>query len=222
MDAITADIVELIKTLPVLSVYTVFFLIAYLENIIPPIPGDVLIVFGGYLAADGLIDFTTVLLLTTVASVFGFMSMYYVGHRWGSEINRKQHRFWLFRYLDYKYMTRAQKWMNRWGQGVIMANRFLAGTRSIISLISGISHTNIKYTIASSFLSSILWNSILLGSGWFIKENWELIGSYLSYYSWAILAGIIVFVLIRWWMYHSFKKQAKGEGRKTGTNSELN
>lgn len=219
MDALTADIVELIKTLPVISVYVVFFLVAYLENIIPPIPGDVLIVFGGYLAADGLIDFTTVLLLTTIASVFGFMSMYYVGHRWGSEINRKRHRFWLFRYLDYKYMTRAQKWMNRWGQGVIMANRFLAGTRSIISLISGISHTNINYTIASSFLSSILWNSILLGSGWFIKENWELIGSYLSYYSWAILAGILIFVLIRWWMYHSFKKQAKGEGRETGTKS---
>lgn len=219
MDAITADIVELIKTLPVLSVYTVFFLIAYLENIIPPIPGDVLIVFGGYLAADGLIDFSTVLLLTTIASVFGFMSMYYVGHRWGSEINRKRHRFWLFRYLDYKYMTRAQKWMNRWGQGVIMANRFLAGTRSIISLISGISHTNIKYTIASSFLSSILWNSILLGCGWFIKENWELIGSYLSYYSWAIMAGIVIFVLIRWWMYHSFKKQAKGEGRGTDMKS---
>lgn len=219
MDAITADIVELIKTLPVISVYTVFFLIAYLENIIPPIPGDVLIVFGGYLAADGLIDFSSVLFLTTIASVFGFMSMYYVGHRWGSEINRKRHRFWLFRYLDYKYMTRAQKWMNRWGQGVIIANRFLAGTRSIISLISGISHTNIKYTIASSFLSSILWNSVLLGSGWFIKENWELIGSYLSYYSWAILAAIVIFVLIRWWMYHSFKKQAKGEGRINDTNS---
>ena len=219
MDAITADIVELIKTLPVISVYTVFFLIAYLENIIPPIPGDVLIVFGGYLAADGLIDFTTVLLLTTVASVFGFMSMYYVGHRWGSEINRKRHRFWLFRYLDFKYMTRAQNWMNRWGQGVIMANRFLAGTRSIISLISGISHTNIRFTIMSSFLSSVLWNSVLLGSGWFIKENWELIGSYLSYYSWVILSGIVIFVLIRWWMYHSFKKQARGEGRETNIKS---
>lgn len=211
MDALTADLVDLIKSLPVLSVYTVFFLIAYLENIIPPIPGDVIIVFGGYLAADGLISFTSVLLLTTVASVFGFMSMYYVGYRWGSEINRKRHRFWLFRYLDYKYMTRAQKWMNRWGQGVIMANRFLAGTRSIISLISGISQTNVKFTILSSFLSSILWNSVLLGSGWFIKENWEIIGSYLSYYSWAILAGITVFILIRWWMYHSFKKRAKGE-----------
>jgi membrane protein DedA with SNARE-associated domain len=217
MDALTSDLIELIKTLPVLSIYTVFFLIAYLENIIPPIPGDVLIVFGGYLAADGLIDFTTVLLLTTIASVFGFMSMYYVGHRWGLEINRKRHRFWLFRYLDYKYMTRAQNWMNRWGQGVIIANRFLAGTRSIISLISGISHTNIRKTILSSFLSSLLWNSVLLGSGWFIKENWELIGSYLSYYSWAILASIVLFVFIRWWMYHSFKKQAQDEGSKHDT-----
>lgn len=219
MDALTADLVELIKTLPVLSVYAVFFLVAYFENIIPPIPGDVLIVFAGFLAADGLIDFASVLTLTTIASVFGFMSMYYVGYRWGTEINRKRHRFWLFRYLDYKYMTRAQSWMNRWGQGVIMANRFLAGTRSIISLISGISHTNVKFTIFSSFISSVLWNSVLLAAGWFIKENWELIGSYLSYYSWAIFVAIVIFVLIRWRMYHTFKKKALGLNQDNSTKT---
>jgi membrane protein DedA with SNARE-associated domain len=211
IDAFTIDLVELIRSLPIAGVYMIFFLIAYLENIVPPIPGDILIVFAGYLAADGLVDFTSVLTLTTIASVFGFMSMYYVGYRWGHGIKQKRHRFWLFRYLDYKYMTRAQAWMSRWGQGVIVANRFLAGTRSIISLISGISHTNIKFTILSSLLSSLLWNGILLGSGWIIKENWELIGSYLSYYSWLILAAILIFVLVRWWMYHKFKKQAKGE-----------
>ncbi len=208
-ETFTLEIVEWIETLPVVMVYAAFFAIAYLENIIPPIPGDILIVFGGYLAADGHIDFTSVLVLTTVASVFGFMSMYYVGYRWGDGIKEKRSRFWIFRYLDYKYMTKAQSWMNRWGQGVILANRFLAGTRSIISLISGISQTNVRYTMGSSFLSSLLWNFILLGSGWFIKENWELIGTYLSYYSWIIMSAIAVFVYFRVRAYFRFKKTVK-------------
>ncbi|HAC16205.1 MAG TPA: DedA family protein [Bacteroidetes bacterium] len=209
MDSITIDLVEWIKTLPVISIYVAFFLIAYLENVIPPIPGDIMIVFGGYLAADGFVDFTTVLLLTTVASVFGFMSMYYVGYRWGDGIKEKRSRFWLFRYLDYRYMTKAQAWMGRWGQGVIVGNRFLAGTRSIISLISGISQTDIRKTILSSFTSSILWNFILLGSGWIIKENWEQIGSYLSYYSWVIFTGLAIFAFIKIRAYLKFKKTAK-------------
>ncbi len=206
MDSITIDLVEWIETLPVISIYVAFFLIAYLENVIPPIPGDIMIVFAGYLAADGFVDFTTVLLLTTVASVFGFMSMYYVGYRWGDGINQKGSRFWLFRYLDYRYMTKAQAWMGRWGQGVIVGNRFLAGTRSIISLISGISQTDIRKTILSSFTSSILWNFILLGSGWIIKENWEQIGSYLSYYSWVILAGLTIFAFIKIRAHLKYKK----------------
>lgn len=205
-ETFTLEIVEWIETLPVFMVYAAFFAIAYLENIVPPIPGDILIVFGGYLAADGHIDFTSVLMLTTIASVFGFMSMYYVGYRWGDGIKEKRSRFWIFRYLDYKYMTKAQSWMNRWGQGVVLANRFLAGTRSIISLISGISQTNVRYTMASSFISSLLWNFILLGSGWFIKENWELIGTYLSYYSWIIMSVIAIFVYFRLRAYFRFKK----------------
>ena len=209
MDAITIDLVDWIQNLPVISIYLAFFLIAYLENVIPPIPGDIMIVFGGYLAADGNVDFTTVLLLTTVASVFGFMSMYYVGYRWGDGIKEKRSRFWLFRYLDYRYMTKAQSWMGRWGQGVIIANRFLAGTRSIISLLSGISQTNIRNTVLSSFLSSILWNFILLGSGWIIKENWEQLCSYLSYYSWVIFTGLAIFAFIRIRAYLKFKKTAK-------------
>lgn len=214
LDNYVTDIVGWIETLPLASIYIAFFLVAYLENIVPPVPGDILVVFAGYLAADGYINYSVVWALTTVASVFGFMSMYYLGYRWGDGIKEKRSRFWLFRYLDFKYMTRAQRWMNRWGQGVILANRFLAGTRSIISLISGISQTHVKWTILSSTVSSLLWNFILLGSGWLIKENWEKIGQYLSYYSWVILALIVIVILIRYRSYWLFKKKVKSSGEQ--------
>ncbi len=71
-------------SLPPSSIYLVFFLVAYVENIVPPIPGDVLVAFGGYLAAESVIGLVPVLLLTTIASVIGFMSMYWIGSRWGT------------------------------------------------------------------------------------------------------------------------------------------
>jgi membrane protein DedA with SNARE-associated domain len=209
MEGLTIDFVEWIEMLPLASIYLAFFLVAYLENVIPPVPGDILVVFAGYLAVDGTIDFTTVLMITTLASVMGFMSMYYIGYRWGDGIKNKRGKFWLFKYVNFKYMTRAQAWMNRWGQWVVVGNRFLAGTRSIISLISGISQTPVSLTMLNSFISSLLWNFILLGAGWFINENWEDIGRYLSIYSWVIIAGISLFVGYKFWGFWQRRKNKK-------------
>lgn len=207
LEEFTKDLVQWINLLPPVSIYGVFFLVAYIENIIPPIPGDVLVAFGGYLAAEQVVGLIPVLLLTTVASVVGFMSMYWLGSHWGSQIEVQRDRFWMMRFVPIKYMEKVRRWMKRWGQGVILANRFLAGTRSVISLTAGISHTNVTRTVISSTVSSILWNSILLGFGWVVHENWEIIGEYLSIYSRIILAGIVLFILIRVGIYYFRKHQ---------------
>ncbi|MCC5927451.1 MAG: DedA family protein [Bacteroidetes bacterium] len=209
LDSYTLDLVNWLEALPLISVYLAFVLIAYLENVLPPVPGDILVVFAGYLAADGFLNFTAILTLTTVSSVLGFMTMYYIGYKWGDGIREKRSKYWMFKYIDFKYMTRAQGWMNRWGQGVILANRFLAGTRSVISLLAGITHMHVQRTILSSTVSSLLWNVILLGSGWFIKENWEKIGMYLSIYSWVILAFLAIFIGYRIWKYRGKRQAAK-------------
>ena len=202
IDQFVQEMVQLINSLPPFSIYLVFFLVAYIENVIPPIPGDVLVAFGGYLAAESVIGLVPVLLLTTVASVLGFMSMYWIGSRWGTQIQNKQRRFWLLRFIPLKYLNKVRDWMQRWGMGVVLANRFLAGTRSVISLTAGLSHTRISSTIISSFVSSILWNGILLGFGWIVHENWRLIGEYLSIYGKIILGGIAVFIIIRLGTYY--------------------
>ena len=197
IDQLTQFLVELIHNLPLFSVYLAFFLIAYLENLIPPMPGDVLVAFAGYLAAEGTIQLLPVYLLTTFASVIGFMSMYAIGYYWGYQM--KANPYGAARFINYvidrRYINRARRWMKRWGQGVILANRFLAGTRSVISLTAGISHTPRIRTVISSSVSSLLWNAILLAFGWIVHENLQLIGHYLSVYSWIILALLVLFVL---------------------------
>ncbi|MGN8225152.1 DedA family protein [Gracilimonas sp. BCB1] len=178
-DQIVQSIVDWISVVPPVGVYLIFFGIAYIENLIPPMPGDVIVAFGGYLAAEGLIGLFPVWSLTVVASVAGFMTMYWLGHRWGAQIEENRDSHFLLRFIDYKYFARGKKWMSRWGQGVVVANRFLAGTRSVISLTAGMSHLKITPTILSSLVSSVLWNTLLLAMGWVIRDNWQVIGEYL-------------------------------------------
>lgn len=206
VDQFVQEAVQFINTLPPSSIYLVFFLVAYIENIVPPIPGDVLVAFGGYLAAESVIGLVPVLLLTTIASVIGFMSMYWIGSRWGILIQQKKKQFWLLRFVPLKYINKVRSWMQRWGMGVVLANRFLAGTRSVISLTAGLSHTRISSTIFYSTLSSILWNGILLAFGWIVHENWQLIGKYLSIYGRIVLAGIAIIIIIRLIVYYYNKR----------------
>ncbi|HKL19720.1 MAG TPA: DedA family protein [Halalkalibaculum sp.] len=197
LEQFTQELIQWIQALPPISIYVVFFLVAYFENIIPPVPGDVLVAFGGYLAAESVIGLLPVYVLTTVASVIGFMTMYWLGSHWGVQIEKQKERFWLMKFIPLKYMKKVRKWMGKWGLGVVMANRFLAGTRSVISLTAGISHTAIPGTVISSTISSLLWNGILLGFGWVVHENWQIIGNYLSIYGRIILAIIIGLIIIK-------------------------
>ena len=200
------EMVQLINSLPPTSIYVVFFLVAYFENIVPPIPGDVLVAFGGYLAAEAVLGFVPILVLTTVASVIGFMSMYWIGSRWGVQIQQKKSRFWLLRFIPLEYLNKVRNWMQRWGMGVVAANRFLPGTRSVISITAGLSHTAITPTIIYSTISSILWNGILLGFGWVVHENWRLIGEYLSVYGKIILSIIGIIILFKLGTHYYKKK----------------
>lgn len=201
------EIVQWVKSLPPFSIYLVFFLIAYIENIIPPIPGDVLVAFGGYLAAVSVISFIPVYLLTVIASVAGFMTVYWLGFHWGEQIENQPKRFWLLRFIPLKYINKVRRWMSRWGIGVIVANRFLSGARSVISLTAGISQTKISYTVLCSTISSLLWNAILLILGYIVQKNWQIIGHYLAVYGRIIIGLILLVVVARLAIYYYRKKR---------------
>jgi len=209
MESYVNDLTEWILTLSPLSIYAIFAFISYLENVVPPIPGDLLIVFAGYLAAEQLVGFNSMLIVTTVASVIGFMNMYGIGFYFGDKIEAQRKDFWLMKIVDVKYFDRGKRWMHRWGQGVILANRFLAGTRSVISVTAGLTQTKVYSTVISATISSLVWNSILLGLGWLVHENWHVIVHYLNIYGWFILAMLIILIgsKLMYDRYHSLEKE---------------
>ncbi len=205
-DQIVQTIVDWISTFPPIGIYIIFTIIAYLENVLPPVPGDVLLAFSGYLAADGLLSLPLIWILTVIASVFGFMNMYWIGSKLGGQIDEKKEEHILLKFINYRHFRKGKIWMYKYGQWVIFGNRFLAGTRSVISLTAGMSHLKISYTIVNSIISSALWNAALLVMGWIVRDNWIVIGEYLSAYGKVILVCIGVFLFGRYLWVRSREK----------------
>lgn len=210
-DQVTQYLVDWMSAFGPLGMYLIFTGVAYLENVLPPVPGDVLLAFGGYVAAEGLVGIFPLWVFTVVASVIGFMNMYWIGHKLEAQISDNRHDHFLLKFINYKHIQKGKLWMSKYGQWVVVGNRFLAGTRSVISLTVGMSHLKIPRTVLNATISSALWNALLLGAGWFVRDNWQVIGMYLSEYGKGILIAIALTILGRFlWL----KRSAGSEQQK--------
>lgn len=177
--------------------YGMLLLAAYMENVVPPIPGDSVVIFGAYLVGLGKIEFFPSLMITTIGSVTGFMTFYAIGRYGGREYfeNKK------FKWFDKERMDKVEDWIQKKGLLIILTNRFLAGTRSVVSIFAGFARLGwIKVTVLA-FISSLVWNGMLITAGYYAGKNWSYVESMLQNYNifisviivLAISAGVILY-----------------------------
>lgn len=184
-----------IEQAPPWVVFVTVFLASYIENIFPPVPGDTILIFGAYLVGRGDLSFTTAMITTLMGSVLGFLTLYVAGYKYGRGFFYSKQQTW----FSPNSIHRVEVLFEKWGYGVVLINRFLAGLRSVIGLFSGIGKLNIWKVIVLSTISSILWNGTLIWLGSTIGENWEKIGVYLKRYNTTvtiIILGIVSAFLI--------------------------
>lgn len=196
---IFANFFDWMEALPALWAYLTLFVIAYGENVVPPIPGDMVVVFAGYMAGVGLLDLWLVITLSTVGGAAGFMSMYAIGYYLGKRALTSDRYAWLPR----SGIQTAQTWMDSYGFGVVAANRFLSGARSVISLTVGAAQMKPVPTLLWSTFSAALWCGLISTAGYFVGDNWRLVVEYVRAYGrWmvVILSVIGVIFLVRWYV----------------------
>ena len=94
-------------------------------------------------------------------------------------------------------IDRVRGLLDRWGFGLVAANRFLSGLRSVISLTVGMVHMSVWRTALYSTLSAFVWTSILAIVGYFVGENWSVVREYLRNYGWFISGVIVLFIVFQ-------------------------
>lgn len=168
-----------------------------MENVFPPIPGDTITAFGAFLVGTKRLDFFGVYLSTVLGSLFGFMSLFWVGSLLGR-------RFFLerdYRFFKAKEIIKAEEWFRRYGYLLILLNRFFPGVRSVISIAGGISRLKIPKVLLLALISCSAWNLIWIYFGYMLGSNWETVRDKMAHimvrYNLIILAllGVVVLFL---------------------------
>jgi membrane protein DedA with SNARE-associated domain len=196
----TETFLNYLHSLPDALIYVLLGLSAYVENIFPPIPGDTITAFGAFLVGIGRLDFFGVYVSTTLGSLLGFMTLFWLGLYLGR-------RFFIerdYRFFKAKDIIKAEAWYRKHGYLLVAFNRFLPGIRSVISLAGGLSRLRVMGVALLALLSCAVWNLIWILMGYMLGTNWEVfearITAILMRYNIIVLvvfALVIIFFVVR-------------------------
>ena len=172
--------------------YFTLFFFAFLENLFPPAPSDLVIAFGGSLVGMGKLGFVATVVAATLGITAGFVVMYLIGYLLGKRlIDAGKPRF-----LPFDKIKRAEGWFKKYGYWLVVMNRFLSGTRAVISFFVGVSELPISITLPLCAVSALMWNSLLVYGGSVLGRNWRQLDHYLDIYGTAILVLILIVAVL--------------------------
>lgn len=197
------DILLYMSNLDPVLIYIVLFLFAFIENVFPPSPSDVVVVIGASLIASTTMGYMPVLFITSFGSSLGFLLMYLVGKYFGEKIIRRGK----LSFITEESLSNTDIWFNKWGYKLILANRFMPGTRSVISFFAGVYELEVLKTFILSSISAFAWNAIIIYLGMAVGNNVEIIDYYLSTYS--LLGMTLTIIVALFFIIRYFYKKNK-------------
>jgi membrane protein DedA with SNARE-associated domain len=111
----------------------------FLENLVPPIPAELIMPLGGFLAHKGQLQLVPVILAGLLGTVLGAWFWYGIGRL----INEERLEHLIGRHGRWLGMTpqglrQSRQWFNRHGAAVVFWGRLVPGVRTLISVPAGI------------------------------------------------------------------------------------
>lgn len=179
--------------------YPEIMLLMFLENIVPPIPSEAIMPLAGFTARRGELQFWGVILAGTAGSLGGAIAWYLAARAIGTVRLKHcvdRHCRWLG--LRAKDVERADQWFDRYGHWAVLIGRMVPGLRTVISLPAGLSEMPFPTFLLYSLLGTAGWSTLLASLGWFLSEQWEVVGRYVSRIGWGV--GIVLVLTVLAWL----------------------
>tara|TARA_B100001250_G_scaffold388369_1_gene386570 strand:+ start:126 stop:782 length:657 start_codon:yes stop_codon:yes gene_type:complete len=199
------DISEFITSLPVLIGnavetnqwigYGAILLAMFLENLIPPIPSELIMPLGGFYVHQGQLDFVPVVLAGLIGTVIGALPWYGIGRL----VNEERLEQWLKKNggwigINPKELSRSRKWFNRYGVSLVFWGRLVPGIRTLISVPAGVELMPLIPFLIWTTAGSLIWTLFLTVTGFYLGDSYRNIEQWISPFS-SIFKTIIMLII---------------------------
>ncbi|MFN9630306.1 MAG: DedA family protein [Cyanobacteriota bacterium] len=176
----------------------------FLENLVPPIPAELIMPLGGFLAHKGQLQLVPVILSGLLGTVLGAWFWYGVGRLVNEE--RLEHligRHGRWFGLTPAGLRQSRHWFNRHGAAVVFWGRLVPGVRTLISVPAGIELMPQPGFLAWTTAGSSFLVTALALAGQSLGENYSQVLLWMEpitdlVKTSALVLGLGVLLLILW------------------------
>lgn len=188
--------------------YIGVFLLIMIENVFPPIPSEVILLFGGFMTTYTKLNIFGMVVASTLGSIFGAIILYYIGKIFNKDRLKKIISGKLGKILRLKVsdIDSADNWFDNKGNKTVFFCRFIPLVRSLISIPAGMSKMPMVKFLLYTLFGSLIWNTVLIIVGSIVGENWTKIVGILDTYSQIVV--IILFVVVVVGVYFFYRKRS--------------
>jgi membrane protein DedA with SNARE-associated domain len=167
-------------------------LLVLLENLIPPIPSEVILPLAGFRSRDGAMQPIHVWIAATAGSVIGALALYGLGRRLGYDrLRRLAGKRWFF-ITSPEDLDHGRSLFDRHGSWVVAGARCIPVFRSLVSLPAGIANMPLPRFVLLTAFGSGLWNAAFIAAGWVLADKWQQINQYTGPASTAIWIAVAI------------------------------
>ena len=183
--------------------YLTICLAMFLENIIPPIPSEIIMPLGGFFVYQQKLNFYFLVFSGLFGTILGSLPWYYLGRL----VNEKK----LSKFLDKrgKYLgitsndlVKSKRWFDKYGVSLVFWGRLVPGIRTLISVPAGMELMSIREFLIWTTFGSLIWVTSLTYAGYLFGENYPIIETFLDQMKYIIKP--ILFLIFSYFLIKFF------------------
>ena len=184
--------------------YLVICFAMFLENVIPPIPSEIIMPLGGFFVYQGNLNFYILVIFGLIGTVLGALPWYYLGRF----LNEKKLASFVdskgkFLGISSKDLNKSKLWFDKYGVSLVFWGRLIPGIRTLISVPAGIELMPLKKFLVWTTLGSLIWVILLSLSGYVFGENYRIIETYLDNFKFFIKP--LIFIVLIFFIFKNLK-----------------
>lgn len=190
-----------LAALPTPATYATLVLLSAIENIFPPVPADVAVALGAFLAQRGEINAALLGVLCWLANVASAVGTYWLGRTRGPLFFASG---WPRKLLPPEALQALHDGYERRGTLGIFVSRFLPGVRAAVPPFAGVAGLSPARAILPIAAASAIWYAGLIAAGTALGLQWpavrqlvERVTGALGIVGVVVAAGIVVWLVRR-------------------------
>ena len=178
--------------------YAAIAFLMVLENVLPPIPSELIMPLAGFAAAGGKLNLVGVIASGTAGSLAGALFWFWVGRSVGPDrltAFARRHGRWLT--LHPTEIERARSFFDRHHAAALFFGRLIPTVRTLISVPAGVNRLPLTSFLVWTLLGTALWTAALAGAGYLLQGQYQRVSEWVNPVSNVIFAALVIWYVYR-------------------------